>query len=72
MSPKSELAVAVKKQLEALFSEVALSLDKEYKRLITKSKNDISKAFMNVDELSFLLYLYYYCGNLLIIFYIII
>ena len=39
MSPKSELAVAVKKQLEGLFSEVALSLDKEYKRLITKSKN---------------------------------
>jgi len=60
MSPKSELAVAVKKQLEGLFSEVALSLDKEYKRLITKSKNDISKAFMNVDEMSFLLYLYEY------------
>ena len=60
MSHKSELAVAVKKQLEGLFSEVALSLDKEYKRLVNKSRNDLSKAFMNADEMSFLLYLYEY------------
>ena len=60
MSYKSELAVAVKKQLEGLFSEIALSLDKEYKRLVNKSRHDLSKAFMHADEMSFLLYLYEY------------
>ena len=60
MSPKSELAISVKKQLEGLFSVVAASLDHDYKRLENRTKGDLSKAFMHADEISFLLYLYEY------------
>ena len=60
MTNKSELAIAVQEQLEALFNEINLSLDREYRRLLRKMKYDISKAFLHVDQLSFLLYMYDY------------
>ena len=60
MSPKSELAIAVKNQLESLFNDVAEVMNKEYKKLVNKAKGEISKASSKADELSFLLYLYEY------------
>ncbi|MBR5794720.1 MAG: hypothetical protein IKY26_01105 [Erysipelotrichaceae bacterium] len=60
MAGKSELAILVKNQLEALFAEVADALNKDFKRLVNKSKFDVSKAFLRADEMSFLLYLYEY------------
>ena len=60
MPEKSDLAVAVKHQLEELFTNVADALNKDFKRLVNKSKFDISKAFLRADEMSFLLYLYEY------------